>query len=218
MERDSSDDLTLEGLVHDLNNVFDTISEAAELMVADEKWSRVANAILRSVTRGNRILSSFSASALAPQEFDTILDSSIEFARDLFEAVHAPPVDFVRSVDPGLRIRGSSAAWERVLLNLFVNAAQAMKQGGVVEITARHEGGATEITVADNGPGIPPEILPQIFEPHFSTKTSNSGLGLHIVESIVQQNGGTVSASNRECGAAFCIHLPEGMGPIAAQA
>ncbi|MCP5120510.1 MAG: HAMP domain-containing histidine kinase [bacterium] len=210
MARDSAGDLALEGLVHDLNNVFDTISAAAELVEADEKWSRVARAILRSAKRGHRILNSYTATALAPQEFEGILDSSIEFARDLFEAMHAPPVEFVRGVEPGLRIRGSSAAWERVLLNLFVNAAQAMKQGGVVEIHARHADGAAEITISDNGPGIPPDILPRVFEPHFSTKTANSGLGLHIVQSIVEENGGSVSACNRERGATFHIRLPDG--------
>ena len=210
MDQDASSDLTLEGLVHDLNNVFETISEAAELLEIDGSNVRVARAIQRSVTRGHRILNSFSASALAAQDFESILESSIEFARDLFEAVHAPPVEFIQEVEPGLHLRGSSAGWERVLLNLFVNAAQAMKDGGVVKISARRAGEGTEITVADNGPGIAPEILPQIFKPHFSTKSASTGLGLHIVQSIVDQNGGTVSAACRKDapGAAFCIRLP----------
>ena len=116
----------------------------------------------------------------------------------------------MRYVEPGLLLPRSSTDWERVLFNLFVNAAQAMKAGGIVEISARRAGQETEITVADNGPGIPQKILPQIFEPHFSTKSSSSGLGLHIVKSIVSQNGGTVSVWNRTdaSGAAFCIRLP----------
>jgi signal transduction histidine kinase len=102
-----------------------------------------------------------------------------------------------------------------VLVNLFLNSAQAMKQGGEIQVRARRTGGSVEIVVADEGPGIPPEILPEIFKPHFSTKSSRrsafKGLGLHIVESVVSQNGGTVSAGNRAqtSGAEFTIRLPE---------
>ena len=208
MRPESVTDLTLEGLVHDLNNVFETISEAADLLESDPKWAKVAGAIHRSVSRGQRIVGSYSASTRAEQEFGAILETSIEFARDLLAAVRAPAVEFV--CEPGTQVVGSTASWERVLLNLFMNAAQAMKQGGVISITASRKGNETEICVADSGPGIPPEILPQIFEPHFSTKSASPGLGLHIVKSLVSQNGGSVSARNRTdaSGAAFHIRIP----------
>jgi len=206
-----SENLTLEGLVHDLNNVFETISEAADLIERDPEHQRLARAIQRGVLRGHRILSSFQATALAPHDFDGILDNAIEFAGDLFEAVNAPAVDFARQVEPGLKLRGSPAAWERVLLNLFLNASQAMGSGGRVEIAAHRRDGAIHITVLDNGPGIPDDLLEQIFQPHFSTKSASTGLGLHIVESIVSSNGGTVSAGNRNDarGARFTIEIPE---------
>jgi signal transduction histidine kinase len=205
-------DLTLEGLIHDLNNVFATISEAADLLQQDEKWSRVAAAIRRSANRGRRLVDSLSASALALQDFDAILNNAMEFARDFLGAARAPRLEFSRNVEPGIHLKGSTGAWERVLVNLFVNAAQAMERGGVVEISARRKEQGVEICVADSGPGIAPEILPQIFKPRFSTKSPRSGLGLHIVKSIVTQYGGTVSACNRNDapGAVFCIRLPEG--------
>ena len=204
-------DLALEGLVHDLNNVFETISEAGELLEGDPRWASASAAIHRSVNRGRRIVESLSASARAEQDFSTVVESSIEFARDLLQAVHAPAVEFVQDVEAGTRVAGSTAAWERVLLNLFVNAAQAMPEGGVIEIRARRCEQGADISVTDNGPGIPAEILPQIFEPHFSTKGSSSGLGLHIVQSLVRQHGGEVSAQNREQsnGAAFHIRVPQ---------
>jgi signal transduction histidine kinase len=207
---DEAADLRLAGLVHDLNNVFETICDAADLLEEDPKWAKVAAAINRSVSRGQRIVDSYSAGALGKQDFNAVLDNSIEFACDLLKAVNAPQVEFVRSVDPGIQVGGSAAAWERVLLNLFVNSAQAMKTGGTVEVHAHREEGCTEICVADTGPGIPDEILPQIFDPHFSTKSANSGLGLHIVKSLVAQNGGEVHAANRTdgAGAAFHIRMP----------
>ena len=211
MRTDTAAGLKLEGLLHDLNNMFQTISEAADLLEEDPHWLGVAGVLHRSVSRGRRIVDSFSTSAPAPQDFGTTLDNAIEFARDVFQAMHAPQVEFVRAVEAGIYPRGSPGAWERVLLNLFVNAAQAMKQAGVVEITARRQVGAIEISVADNGPGIASEILPRIFEPRFSTKSSGSGLGLHIVKSIVTENGGSITAANRigAPGVSFCIRTPE---------
>ena len=204
-------DLALEGLVHDLNNVFETISDAAELLESDPKWADIAASIHRSVSRGRSIVGCYSASAREEQDFETVVRNAIEFGEDVLKAVNAPPVRFAYRIDPGLRVSGDSAAWERVLLNLFLNAAQATKSGGVVEVTASRGERGAEICVADNGPGIPPEILSQIFDPHFSTKRSSAGLGLHIVKTLVQQQGGTVSAANRgdTPGARFCISVPE---------
>lgn len=210
MEPDTSSQLALEGLIHDLNNVFETISDAAELLSADSNYAFLAAALRRSVLRGRRLVEDFTATAFGPQDFAALLDSAIEFAGDLFRALDAPPVEFRRNLEPGVRVRGSFSAWERVLVNLFVNAAQAMKEGGAIEVSAWQAGDDVEIAVADSGPGIPAEILPEIFKPHFSTKSAKAGLGLHIVQSIVTQNGGVVTASNRtdSPGAIFSIRLP----------
>jgi signal transduction histidine kinase len=209
-------DLTIEGLVHDLNNVFETFIEAADVLGRDPKHVRLSAALKRSVNRGSRILSSFLEQTQASLELELILDNAIEFARDSLQAVRGPSIDFVKNFEPGIRLRGNAAAWERVLANLFLNAAQAIAQSGdlvekgAIEISAARTPAAIEITVADNGPGIHPKILPRIFEPHFSTRARRSGLGLHIVQTIVRQNGGEVSASNRPSGqgAQFHIILP----------
>jgi two-component system, OmpR family, sensor kinase len=89
-----------------------------------------------------------------------------------------------------------------------------MPKPGRIEIIAEQTDDSLTITVSDNGPGIPAEILPRIFRPNVSTKTnrsSRSGLGLHIVASIVKKYSGRVTAANRESssGAVFTILLPE---------
>jgi hypothetical protein len=83
-------------------------------------------------------------------------------------------------------------------------------EGGVIEVHARKIGERIEITVRDEGPGIPAEILDEIFRPHVTTRASGGGLGLHIVETIVKQNDGRVRAANRRDrrGAEFIITLP----------
>jgi signal transduction histidine kinase len=110
-------------------------------------------------------------------------------------------------MDSGIELR-RNWAWERVLINLFSNAVRAMPRGGKIRVRATHGAGEIRISVADEGPGIPVGILDQVFEPHVSTR--GSGLGLHIVRTIVRQDGGEVYASNRPggCGAEFTITIP----------
>ena len=87
-------------------------------------------------------------------------------------------------------------------MNLFLNSAQAGAKN--IHIHARQR----EIVVSDDGPGISAELLPRIFQPRVSTKSIISGLGLYVVQSIVEQNGGTVSAANGlSGGAVFTVHV-----------
>jgi signal transduction histidine kinase len=73
-------------------------------------------------------------------------------------------------------------------------------------------------TLRDNGPGIPPDVLPRIFEPLFTTKNFGVGLGLPTVRQIVELHGGTIDAESRPgAGAAFTIWLPRGAAPAAAE-
>ena len=203
-------DLTLEGLVHDLNNVFETITEAADLLGSDPRQARLAASLHRGVRRGQRILDSIRENSMAAQELEAILENAETFAKDSLQAVRGPGMEFRRRLEPDLHLTGAPSGWERVFVNLFLNAAQAMPEGGAVEVSARTRDGVVEIDVADTGPGIPEHVLPRIFEPHFSTTTQRSGLGLHIVRSMVTANGGTVTAGNREggAGAVFSIRLP----------
>ncbi len=211
MKDESSTDLTLEGLVHDLNNVFETVSEAADLLSQDPAWGHLGQTLQHSVVHGQRLINSFRESTLGVLEFESVLDGALTFVGDFQQLSHGPRVEFRRRCDSDVRLQGLRADWERVLVNLLMNSVQAMNHGGVVEIAATHTGEGIEITVSDNGPGIAPEILPKIFQPHFSTKGSRTGLGLHIVESIVTKYGGHVQAANRPAppGAAFSIHLPD---------
>lgn len=202
--------LAIEGVVHDLNNVLQTILESADLLATDPNWSRLAAALRRSVQRGQCILGGLCEDTTATVDLGEIVEGAMQFAGDVLRALHISGIEFQCQLEPGIRLKGNPTAWERALFNLLVNAAQAMRQGGIIEIHGRQSGSQIEITVADTGTGIPSEILPHIFSPHFSTKPSSSGLGLNIVQSIVRQNGGSVCARNRSGsqGAVFCITVP----------
>ena len=101
----------------------------------------------------------------------------------------------------------------QALLNLVINALQAVDQNGRIEIRAAASGSEILVEVQDNGPGIPTEKLPAIFDPYFTTKTEGSGLGLWIAQQIVTAHGGTLQAQNAAGGGAlFAMRLPLGAG------
>ena len=99
-------------------------------------------------------------------------------------------------------------------MNLLTNAAQALSvkdRGGVIRIRTARDGSDVVITVADDGPGIPSEVLPRIFDPFFTTKDvgEGSGLGLSIVHGIVERHGGTISVDSEPGrGTTFTVRLP----------
>ena len=100
----------------------------------------------------------------------------------------------------------------QVFLNLITNAAQAMEgQQGAITIGTRSETGGVAVEIADNGKGIPPEVLPKIFDPFFSTKEigKGTGLGLSISYKIVQQHGGRITVDSKVgAGTTFIVWLP----------
>jgi len=205
-------ELTVEGLAHDLNNVFETLSEAAELLSADAKWAKLANTIQRSVHRGERIVASLSETMSDAGDLTEILDNAVQHTEDVLTFTRGTAIQYAREVEPGVTLPGATGAWERVFVNLFLNAAQANPLGVEVEIRASCTGGVVTLTVSDNGPGIPATILPAIFEPNVTTKKSRGrrGLGLHIVHSIVAEHGGTVTERNHQPrGAVFTVTLPQ---------
>ncbi len=201
-------DLTLPCLVHDLNNVFQTLVEAADLLAGDPQWAPVSAVILRSIERGKGITESLQQAEQPPAPFETILQNAIAFAEDSLIGGRGPDIHFICDIEPGIELR-RTWAWERVLINLFSNAMRAMPDGGSIQVSARRNEGNAQIIVRDEGEGIAPEILDDLFRPHVSTKLQG-GLGLHIVETIVKQDDGEVRAANRADGrgAEFIITIP----------
>jgi PAS domain S-box-containing protein len=136
-----------------------------------------------------------------------ILREALELFHDTFEehhiAVHQveetplPPLPF----DPR-QVR-------QVFLNLLKNALEAMPQGGEITITSRVQDTKAEISLADTGDGMTPEVAENIFQPYFTTKEKGTGLGLAICQSIIQEHGGTISVvSTPGRGTTFIIQLP----------
>ena len=169
------------------------------------------------------------------RHIDTIVQNFLEFSRP--PKLKMQPICPSTVVDSALRLLeqrlkayGVTATVDRplplpvvqtdaeqlkeVLVNLMVNACEAMPNGGRIAIEERpapREHGGTEavIRVRDNGPGIPSHLLENIFQPFFTTKEQGTGLGLSIAQRIVREHGGTIEAESIEGqGAVFTIRLP----------
>lgn len=99
----------------------------------------------------------------------------------------------------------------QALLNLLINALQAVERRGWIEVSAAHRSECVVIGVRDTGPGVPREKVSAIFEPYYTTKPDGSGLGLWIAQQIALAHGGNISVENLpEGGARFALRLPCG--------
>ncbi|WP_371504752.1 sensor histidine kinase [Nitrosopumilus adriaticus] len=96
---------------------------------------------------------------------------------------------------------------QSVFVNLFVNAMYAMNNNGKITVKIDETSTWVKISVIDSGPGIPKDILPQVFEPLFTSKPSGTGLGLGICKNIVEQHGGKISVRNNPT--TFTVELPK---------
>ncbi len=123
-----------------------------------------------------------------------------------------------RTLEPVPPVAGDEERLRQVLVNLGLNALEAVREGGLVRVSCRTESGPPElpgeahvaVLVDDDGEGVPPEARDRIFEPFYTSKAKGSGLGLSIVHAIVAQHGGRIRVEQSpDGGARFAITLPQ---------
>lgn len=185
-------DLAAAGLMHDWNNVLQTVTQAAALLADDPQWAELGRTLEAAAMRGRTI-----AESLTEQVCDCDLREVID------RAAAGSPVRLHNGLSNGCGMRGRPRALERVFVNLFENSAAA----GATEVSV--SGSVEALELRDNGPGIPDVLLQRLFEPGVSGRGS-TGLGLHIVGSILEAHGGAIEALNLTGGGAcFRIRLPK---------
>ena len=119
----------------------------------------------------------------------------------------SPPGVEINKPSTDVQINCDSRKLEAVFSNLIINAIQAMDENGEVTIRVKDLGSSIQMEFQDTGPGIPPVVLPKIFDPLFTTKQTGTGLGLSICKNIVEQHGGTITARSNPT--VFVIRLPK---------
>ncbi len=145
-----------------------------------------------------------------PLEVQSLVDSVV---RMLTKGPDFGPVQVDVDIEPGLFVRGEAGQVSQILINLVLNAAQALKGQGRITLRGRAvaEMGKAYLEVQDDGPGIPSDILPRVFEPFFTTKSAGKGTGLGLAVSLHLAHGmsGELQASNAPTGGAlFRLSLP----------
>jgi len=119
-------------------------------------------------------------------------------------------IALLRQFDPSLQeVRADRDQLRQVFWNLFLNAVQAMKEKGELQVETHRLGSTVEIFVRNTGPEIPAAVLPSIFEPFYTTKSGGTGLGLAIVRRIVEAHGGQIAVDSQHgVGTCFVLSLP----------
>jgi signal transduction histidine kinase len=206
------------GVAHELNNPLNNISTTAQRLL--RKAGEDASPLVR------KGLDDIHGQTL---RLKSIVGDLLEFARARESHLVAVELgDLVRSAwrsaaasrdtgavllrtelqPPEIVLQADREQLERVFINLFLNAVDAMPGGGTLTVRAEEDGEVT-IVVSDTGGGIPPDALEKVFEPFFTSKERGSGLGLAIVFGIVQRHRGTIRVESAVgAGTTFTLTLP----------
>ncbi len=207
-------------LAHDINNPLSVVLGTLGIVLEDlgetqPELTRSLQVVERhtwmlvDIVRNFLKLSRSGRSKSKPVLLDHVLSDILAL---LGKQLTAANVTVRREIDPELPpVEGSETQFQQILLNLIVNARDAMAQGGCLTLRGRHEGPNVVIEVSDTGPGIPPEVLAHIFETFFTTKEpgKGTGLGLAICRSLTQEHGGSLNVSSQPGkGATFTLRFP----------
>ena len=211
------------GVAHDLNNMLAGIMGPTDLLMlieTDPEKERALKGIMAAATRGAETVRRIQSFSKARTDLDKQVFDLRELTEDVVFSLRPRWKDAAQrqgiritvndEVPPGLMVHASSGEIGNVLMNLIVNACEAMTADGEITVTGMQKGNQAQFHVADTGSGMPQETLELIFQPFFSTKgADNSGLGLAVIHGIILRHGGTIAVDSIVGrGTTFTITLP----------
>ena len=232
-ERLASLGTLVSGVAHELNNPLAAIVGFTQLLLMDERSSRERDDLetvrreadrMAKIVSDLRLLGRGTHGEARTRETVDLNDVVRHVLRSRGYALSTRNVEVREELAGGLPpVAGDRAQLEQVVLNLVVNAEQAVAEGGErrVSVSTRATGGCVSLCVSDTGRGIAPELRERIFDPFFTTKApgEGSGLGLSLVNRIVTEHGGEIRVESAPGqGTTFVVDLPraaagDGAGP-----
>ena len=207
------------GIAHEIRNPLASISGSIEILYNELELSgddkHLMELIMKESDRLNKIINDFLEFARLrpprrrPVEMGKCVDEVAALLANNPAARNGIDIRVVHA-DGELTVESDEEQMKQVVVNLAINACEAMTRGGKLAIeTRRTPDGQAKITVRDEGPGIGLEARARLFEPFFTTKEGGTGLGLAIANKIVESHGGTIETRNREEGGAeFSVVIP----------
>ncbi|MCB9524970.1 MAG: PAS domain-containing protein [Myxococcales bacterium] len=209
------------GLAHEIRNPLAGMSSSIQMLErntgVDPMSQRLLGILSQEAERLNKLLTDFlryarpGAPEMAPLDLRVLITDVVEvFAQE------QPALEVVISTDEALPLEADAHQIRQILWNLLRNAADVMPDGGRIDIIARRlpseEGRSAEVgfQVVDRGPGMEPDVAAKVFDPFFTTKASGTGLGLALVQRMIEDHAGHIrveSAPGR--GSTFIVRLPE---------
>jgi hypothetical protein len=188
------------GAAHEIKNPLNSI--ALHLEILKSKLDGIApggeeiEVITREISRLDRVVKTF-LDFQRPVELQVRSVDLVALVKDvaalLRPTAQAQNVQIQEEIPPSEAvIQGDRDLLKQALLNVVTNGVEAMKDGGLLAISVRQNGGGWGITVRDQGPGIPPELRNKIYKLYFTTKGKGSGIGLAMTFRVVQLHGGTI--------------------------
>ncbi len=209
------------GLAHEIRNPLSTLTMNLQLLLEDwkdpitdreVKGAKKLEVLLRETRRLQGVLNSFLEFAAGHQlkreriDLNDMLAELLDFMQP--QADHAK-IRLKREFADIPRLDADPRLLRQAILNILINAQEAMPTGGDVILRTSAEGGSVRLAISDNGPGIPAENMDRIFQIYFSTKPSGTGLGLPIARKIVEEHKGSLAVSSAPGGGTtFTLSLP----------
>lgn len=205
------------GMIHDFNNVLDTIEKATTLVELKSDASASERKVYlelmhKAVRRGAEIISRLreylrnESAELCPVDVVQLLDESLELTQAMWQAGN---ITVHRDLKPAARVHGNAADLRRVFTNLIVNAVQAMPNGGALRVATETRSHSYDIVFADSGRGMTDADQRRLFQPFRTNFPTGTGLGMAISYRIVQEHGGRIDVESREgSGTVIRVSLP----------
>jgi two-component system sensor histidine kinase HydH len=208
-------------VAHEVRNPLGVMRSAAqtltETLPAGHDAAQASTFIITEIDRLANVVNSLLAFArplqvdARPIRVGELFDRAVLLVRDELEAKRLQVDRHTGAALPA--VQADPDLLSQVLIGLLANAVEAVPPGGAIALDAYGADGAVQISVADSGPGIAPELRARVFEPFFTTRPRGTGLGLAIARQIIEAHGGRIEAGEATGGGArFIITLPAARG------
>ena len=209
------------GISHEIRNPLGIIRSSAELLKKKvtkvDPSNTIPDIIVEEANRLNNIITDFINFAkprnpnLIPCRIEEVIDKNITFlSMQIEENGYAIKQNYQNSLP---EIQADADMLYQSFLNIFINAMQAMPDGGNIEVTMGSNDSIVTIDFEDEGRGIPEDVIDKIWDPFFTTKEMGTGLGLGVVKNLIESHGGSIQIVNRSRGGTrVTVELPVEQG------